>query len=244
MEKLFSRKIWMFLVVFSYYTNTSSAFNCFYHSERYGGIAILAWGSLVKSPRNLEFEGKFKQTNITFPIELSCVSFEGTGRQKLTRIVDKHWGRPMTLWCANAKNHFLPKAIDNLAQRETTSIDKIFYIRTLQFHELHQLSEVLVLDKDIPLKNNDGKLWCIGLTAFQQLPRSKVIELTKWATIENYDAALWTGLEMTPGYGRSGLLKLLQRDPRTLENTQKYILNSPDMDELTQFEQNILNGDI
>jgi len=237
----------IFLIINAILLSLSCAASIFSNNTascNYKNIIILAWGSLVKSPRNLEFEGEFKKINITFPIELSCVSFEGTNHQKLTRIIDKHWGHPMALWRAKSKNHTLAQAIDNLAEREYSSRDKIFYIKTIAPDQKED-TEIVITENDAPMMDHNGKMWCACKVAAQQLPQSKIIELVKWATAKNFDAVLWTGLTMTPGYDRDALVRLLKENPNTLQNTKDYILNySPDLNELTQFEKNILNDDI
>lgn len=203
-------------------------------------IAILAWGSLIHDPRQLSITEGFTKSTFTFPIELARLSGEGTQEQRVTRIIDQYCGNQIPIWYTTSQQTFLPHARENLREREGTSKDAIFYIKTMLPNRSPDSTERPILLSEQLLNDTNGYPWYAYDKVFAQLPSYKIIELAQWATANNYSAVLWTGLGPKSGYTTlAQLIGLIKRDKRTLDNTKAYITNIPG--EKTQFEQGIVN---
>jgi len=204
-------------------------------------IGILAWGSLVNDPRDLKIKDQFKKSSFKLPIQLSRLSGKGTINQRLTRIIDKDMGVPISIWHTTSQYNLLPDARENLRIREGSTLSNIFYIKTLLPTKTPDSHEKVILDEHgNRIKNNNGNDWYILESGLNQLSRTHVIALAKWASAQGYDAVLWTGLGKTSGYTSLAKLKTTLNDQITLKNTKAYISNLPDQNELTQFEKEIL----
>ncbi|MGB2837786.1 MAG: hypothetical protein WBC30_19315 [Candidatus Sulfotelmatobacter sp.] len=77
-------------------------------------IAVLAWGSLVWDPRDLQTAGKFAPNGPLLPIELCRVSADG----RLTLVIDETFGDVCTTYSAPSALGSLDAAIENLRLRE------------------------------------------------------------------------------------------------------------------------------
>ena len=61
-------------------------------------IAVLAWGSLVWDPQDLQVAGKFAPNGPLLPIEFCRVSADG----RLTLVVDETFGATCTTYSASS----------------------------------------------------------------------------------------------------------------------------------------------
>ncbi|MEX2531456.1 MAG: hypothetical protein WD960_11850 [Gemmatimonadota bacterium] len=86
--------------------------------------AVIAWGSLLWSPRNLRVTGRWEPTGPRLPIEFSRVTTDG----RLTLVVDPVDGVAVQTWVARSP---LPPddARRNLAEREACAIEHIGIVR-------------------------------------------------------------------------------------------------------------------
>lgn len=83
-------------------------------------IAILGWGSLIWDPRDLNFDGRWRENGPRLPIEFARISSGG----RLTLTITP--GRPLVpvLWTMSTE-HTLAAARENLARREGSSVSQI-----------------------------------------------------------------------------------------------------------------------
>lgn len=216
-------------------------------------IGILSWGSIVHDPRDLKIQGSFQQSTLKLPIGLFRLSGKGTPKQRITRIIDRAQGVPLTIWHATSKFTHLPTARENLREREGTVLGNIFYIKTMLSNRRPDNNEKPIVDaSDRPVKDSNDRPWYIIDKGMDQLSSDDIASLAKWASAEGYDAVIWTGLGRTVGYETEGKLKqLLATDSNTLNNTIEYINSGPNGEiginpfqsnyELTPFERFILN---
>jgi hypothetical protein len=76
--------------------------------------AVLAWGSLVWDPRNLQVAADFAPNGPLLPIEFCRISRDG----RLTLVVDETFGAVCTTYSAPSAIETLDAAIENLRLRE------------------------------------------------------------------------------------------------------------------------------
>ena len=76
--------------------------------------AVLAWGSLVWDPRDLQTAAKFAPNGPLLPIEFCRVSADG----RLTLAIDETFGAVCTTYSAPSALESLDAAIENLRKRE------------------------------------------------------------------------------------------------------------------------------
>ena len=77
-------------------------------------IAILGWGSLIWSPRDLPHDGRWRSGGPTLPVEFSRISDDG----RLTLVVDPDHGAPVeTRWTLSSRS-CVAEAVTDLARRE------------------------------------------------------------------------------------------------------------------------------
>ncbi|WP_088893966.1 hypothetical protein [Leptolyngbya ohadii] len=87
-------------------------------------IAILGWGSLIWKPDGLSYEGSWETDGPVLSLEFSKIA----DNKRLTVVLDLENGvNCPTLWARSSCTH-LEDAIEDLRQREGTTIDKIGYI--------------------------------------------------------------------------------------------------------------------
>ncbi len=79
-------------------------------------IAVIAWGSLVWEPRNLDIEPNWRQDGPLLPVEFARFS----GRERLTLVLVEGVPLQQTLWTLS-RQPTLAAAISNLRAREETS---------------------------------------------------------------------------------------------------------------------------
>ena len=86
--------------------------------------AVIAWGSLLWSPRTLKYTGAWEPTGPQLPIEFSRVTTDG----RLTLVVDPVAGVEVQTWVA--RSPLAPdEARQNLAEREVCEIEHIGIMR-------------------------------------------------------------------------------------------------------------------
>ena len=127
-------------------------------------IVVLAWGSLVWDPRDLQAAGKFAPNGPLLPIEFCRVVADG----RLTLVIDESFGSVCKSYSAPSALENLDAAIENLGAREGMT-------------EAHAIGFVEVASG----KRSDA--------AMQRHPQA-VETIAAWATSEGYDAAIWTAL--------------------------------------------------
>ncbi len=127
-------------------------------------IVVLAWGSLVWDPRDLQAAAEFAPNGPLLPIEFCRISADG----RLTLAVDETFGAVCTTYSAPSALQSLDAAIENLSLREGMR-----NTREVGFIELAS-----------------GKQ---SQTALQRHPEA-VASIAAWAASNGYDAAIWTAL--------------------------------------------------
>ena len=80
-------------------------------------IAVLAWGSLVWDPRDLETAAAFAANGPLLPVEFCRISADG----RLTLAIDEDVGAVCTTYSAQSAHDDLDQAIENLRAREGTN---------------------------------------------------------------------------------------------------------------------------
>jgi hypothetical protein len=127
-------------------------------------IAVLAWGSLVWSPRELKTAADFVANGPLLPVEFCRVSADG----RLTLAIDETFGDVCTTYSAPSALGSLDAAIENLRLREGMTDD-----RDVGFVE--PASE---RQSDVAMERHPQVVASIGA----------------WAAANGYDAAIWTAL--------------------------------------------------
>ncbi|MPZ52244.1 MAG: hypothetical protein GEU79_05845 [Acidimicrobiia bacterium] len=84
-------------------------------------IAIIGWGSLIWSPRELSYHGPWTPNGPILPIEFSRIASDG----RLTLIIDENHGEMIPTWSAIARQTNLDGARKDLAAREGCPLDRI-----------------------------------------------------------------------------------------------------------------------
>ena len=84
-------------------------------------IAVLAWGSLVWDPRDLETAATFAANGPLLPVEFCRISADG----RLTLAIDETFGAVCTTYSAESAYDDLAQAIENLRAREGTSTREV-----------------------------------------------------------------------------------------------------------------------
>lgn len=130
-------------------------------------IAILAWGSLIWSPRNLSFVGKWQRGGPILPIEFSRIAVN----RRLTLIIDEEVGVDVCTRHALSGHSILEDAIANLQEREGTPNR-----RDIGFF--------------------DARTGDISERAVCEHPKS-CTRIREWIEDRSYDAVIWTALPRT-----------------------------------------------
>jgi hypothetical protein len=126
--------------------------------------AVLAWGSLVEDPRDLQTAAKFAPNGPLLPIEFCRVAVDG----RLTLAIDETFGALCKTYSAPSALESLDAARDNLCQTEGLSDS-----RAIGFVE--------------PASNKQSDL------AMESHPQV-VATIGAWAESRGYDAAIWSAL--------------------------------------------------
>ena len=125
---------------------------------------VLAWGSLVWDPRDLQTTAKFMANGPLLPIEFCRVSEDG----RLTLAIDETFGAICKTYSAPSALESLEAARDNLCLREGMA-----NARAIGFVELGSSRQ-----SDV---------------AMERHPQA-VATIAAWAESLGYDAAIWTAL--------------------------------------------------
>ncbi len=171
--------------------------------------AVLAWGSLVWCPRELQAASAFAPNGPLLPVEFCRVSGDG----RLTLVVDETFGIVCKTYSAPSALPTLDEAIENLRVREAMP-----NARAAGF-----------------VVTASGKQSDV---AMQRHPQA-VATIAAWATANGYDAAIWTALASNFGEPDKGgepfsvtaairyLEKLEARDPAKFARALDYIRKAP-----------------
>ena len=172
-------------------------------------IAVLAWGSLVWDPRELEAAATFAPNGPLLPVEFCRVSGDG----RLTLVVDETFGIVCKTHSAPSALQTLDDAIENLRVREgMSSTREVGFV--------------------VPASGKQSDV------ATQRHPEA-IATIAAWATANGYDAAIWTALESNFGeHGKGGepfsvtaavryLEKLAGQDAAKFARALDYIRKAP-----------------
>jgi hypothetical protein len=172
-------------------------------------IAVVAWGSLVWDPRELQAAAAFAPNGPLLPIEFCRVSGDG----RLTLAVDENYGIVCKTYSAPSALQSLDEAIENLGVRERMSSAR----------------EVGFVESASGKQSN---------AAMQRHPEA-IATIAAWATANGYDAAIWTALESNFGeHGKGGepfsvtaatryLERLAGQDAAKFDRALDYIRKAP-----------------
>ena len=167
-------------------------------------IVVLGWGSLIWNPRNLRKEGSWNPNGPYLPVEFARISKDGRLTLVLYRDADRDAEKAVQVLWAYMKTQNLREAINNLAEREGTSINRIGYINLI-----------------------NGSKRCKVVPEIEG-------KIEKWARNKRVDAVIWTDLssnfkektneEFTP----ENVIKYLKNLPQeTEEKAKEYIKKAP-----------------
>jgi len=127
--------------------------------------AILAWGSLVWDPRELQTAAGFAANGPLLPIEFCRISADG----RLTLAIDETFGAVCTTYSAPSALEDLDAAIENLRAREG----------------MRDPSAVGFVELGAGRQSD---------VAMDRHPQA-VATIAAWAADNSYDAAIWTALK-------------------------------------------------
>jgi hypothetical protein len=171
--------------------------------------AVLAWGSLLWDPRDLQTAGEFMANGPLLPIEFCRVSADG----RLTLAIDETFGAVCKTYFAPSALGTLDEAIENLRLREGMP-----NAQAVGFVE--------------PASGRQSNV------AMQRHPEA-VATIAAWAASFGYDAAIWTALASNfnePGKGGepfsvTAAIRYLEglegRDAAKFARALAYIRNAP-----------------
>jgi hypothetical protein len=126
--------------------------------------AVLAWGSLVWDPRDLQTAAKFLPDGPSLPIEFCRIAADG----RLTLAIDENFGALCKTYSALSGLENLDAAIENLRAREGTP----------NAQAVGFLEPAAERQSDFAMQSHPQVVATIGA----------------WATAKGYDAAIWTAL--------------------------------------------------
>jgi hypothetical protein len=171
--------------------------------------AILAWGSLVWDPRELQTAATFVADGPLLPIEFCRISADG----RLTLAIDETFGALCKTYSAPSALEDLEEAIDNLRMREG-------------------MLDAWAVGFVEPGSGGQSE------AAVERHPQA-VATIAAWAESNAYDAAIWTALKSNfDEWGKGGepfsvtaaiqYLETLEReDADTFARALTYIRNAP-----------------
>jgi hypothetical protein len=170
---------------------------------------VLAWGSLVWDPRDLQTAGKFTANGPLLPIEFCRVSEDG----RLTLAIDETFGALCKTYSAPSSLESLDAARDDLCQREgMADAQAIGFVETASNRQ-----------SDLAMENHP----------------QVVATIAAWAESLGYDAAIWTALTSNfDEWGKGGepfsvsaalqyLETLESEDPAKFAQALAYIWKAP-----------------
>ena len=171
--------------------------------------AVLAWGSLLWDPRDLQTAAKFVANGPLLPIEFCRISADG----RLTLAIDESFGALCKSYSAPSALESLDAAMDNLCLREGMAD-----ARAIGFVE--------------PASGRQSDL------ALESHPQV-VATIAAWAEANGFDAAIWTALTSNfDEWGKGGepfsvsaamqyLETLEDKDAAKFTRALAYIRNAP-----------------
>ena len=170
---------------------------------------VLAWGSLVWDPRDLQIAAKFIANGPLLPIEFCRISGDG----RLTLAIDETFGALCKTYSAPSALEGLDATMDNLCLREG-------------------IADVSAIGFVAPASGKQSDF------AMQSHPQV-VATIGAWAESLGYDAAIWTALTSNfDGWGKGGepfsvsaalqyLETLEGKDPAKFAQALAYIRKAP-----------------
>lgn len=170
---------------------------------------VLAWGSLVWDPRDLQISAKFIANGPLLPIEFCRISGDG----RLTLAIDETFGALCKTYSAPSALEGLDATMDNLCLREG-------------------IADVSAIGFVDPASGKQSDF------AMQSHPQV-VATIGAWAESLGYDAAIWTALTSNfDGWGKGGepfsvsaalqyLETLEGKDPAKFAQALAYIRKAP-----------------
>jgi hypothetical protein len=171
--------------------------------------AVLAWGSLVWDPRELQIAAKFMADGPLLPVEFCRISKDG----RLTLAIDETFGALCKTYSARSLLDSLDAAIENLRVREG-------------------MSDAWSVGFVEPASGGQSEL------AMQSHPQV-VATIGAWVESIGYDAAIWTALKSNfDDWGKAGepfsvsaameyLETLESEDAEKFARALAYIRNAP-----------------
>jgi hypothetical protein len=170
---------------------------------------VLAWGSLVKDPRELQTAAKFTADGPLLPIEFCRISADG----RLTLAIDETFGAICNTYSAPSAYDTLDAAIENLRLREG----------------MRNTAAVGFVE---PVSGRQSDV------AAERHPEA-IATISAWAASKGYDAAIWSALASNfDDWGKGGepfsvsaalqyLETLESDDPAKFASALAYIRNAP-----------------
>lgn len=136
-------------------------------------VAILAWGSLIWAPRDLEIAGSFELIGPYLPIEFCRVSADG----RLTLVIDESLGASCITYSVLSAFDDLNRALENLWVREGTQGERL--PKNVRRHGRIGFVDLLY--------GNQSE------SALKRHPKA-VADIRRWAQANSCDAVIWTAL--------------------------------------------------
>lgn len=210
-------------------------------------IAILAYGSLVNQPRNIDTGAVLQASafapaeGITLPVSMSRISSEGKPTRRMTLVLDNQ-GEPRNVYFATSNFTYLPNARNNLAAREGAlyneqkrayNLTNIFYMKKIQAGGGRDSDE-----SPVP-GTSDWVILKAAPNPRQKLSAETEKALARWADNHGYSAIIWASFPPTLESPENGVQRL-NSDAQLLRNTYDYVKNLPGGPQ-TQFERAIVN---
>jgi hypothetical protein len=171
--------------------------------------AVLAWGSLVWDPRDLQTADKFVANGPLLPVEFCRVAADG----RLTLAIDETFGAVSKTYSAPSALEILDEAIENLRLREgMPNAQAVGFVETAS-----------------------GRQSSVAIKRHPQV----VATIAAWTASLGYDAAIWTALPSNfDEWGKGGepfsvtaairyLETLEGRDAAAFARALAYIRNAP-----------------
>ena len=174
-------------------------------------IAVLAWGSLIWNPDNLQVRNPFAEGGPALPIEFSRVS--GNGR--LTLVIDESDGQVCNTYFAMSSYTELDEARENLRVRENMK-----HVNGVGFVDFVS-----------------GE---VSQRALERHPNAITV-ISRWAAHRNLDAVIWTALagnfseKLKRTFGIEEALSYLESLPRDSFALAAHYINSAPATVQTQF---------
>jgi hypothetical protein len=176
-------------------------------------IAVIAWGSLIWDPRELQVVGAFKPNGPILPLEFARISKDG----RLTLAFTKKYGTPCKTYSARSKFNAIGDAVDNLYLRETG--------KPLNMAEFSKNNN----------KYPEAVSWYIRGSKCPNEAQYKTMKAwLEQRNMSDYDAVIWTSLKMkfydkakTTFSPKNAIRYLRKLTPEERARAIEYIDNAP-----------------